>query len=141
MPADAELTPSSVASIASVGISAEDQKVLDDALNQVAFNSGSATLTAQSRTVLGQVTALMYKYPQAILEISGHTDSVGSAALNMQLSVRRAQATASFIAGQGVDIQRLRAFGYGESKPLTSNGSPQGRRINRRVEFKLLQPE
>jgi len=79
----------------------------------------------------------MNKYPAAVLEISGHTDSSGSAERNMDLSMRRARACAAFIASEGITIDRLFAYGYGESQPVTDNSTNEGRRINRRVEFNL----
>lgn len=118
-------------------LSAQDQQILDSALAQVAFNSNSATLTQQSKQVLQNVAGLLTKYPQATLEIRGHTDSSGDAAANMQLSIQRARATASFIAGQGIDTARLTASGYGESQPVASNATSEGKRSNRRVEFEL----
>ena len=125
---------------ATTAISVADQRILDEAVAQVAFNSSSATLTPRSQEILREIAALLKKYPDSFLEISGHTDSSGSARRNMDLSMQRARACASFIASEGITLDRLFAYGYGESQPVTSNDTLQGRRINRRVEFELKFP-
>ena len=118
-------------------ISAADQLILDEAVKQVAFNSSSATLTPRSRGILRDIAGLMKKYPAAILEVKGHTDSSGNASRNMELSMQRARACAAFIASEGVALERLFAYGFGESQPITDNATNEGRRLNRRVEFEL----
>ena len=94
-------------------------------------------LTARSREVLRAVADLLKKYPESNLEIRGHTDSSGNAENNMELSVQRARACASFIAAQGINADRLQAFGYGDLEPVADNNTPIGRERNRRVEFEL----
>lgn len=121
-------------------IAIADQRILDDAVANVAFNSSSAILTNESKQILNDVAALMQKYPTAYLEISGHTDSSGSAPRNMDLSMQRARACAEYIAAQGVTVDRLFAYGFGESQPITSNETREGRRLNRRVEFSIKFP-
>lgn len=120
-----------------VTLEAQDQQILDEALAGVAFDSNSATLTAESSDLLTAVASLLRKYPKATLEIRGHTDASGVADNNMQLSMARARSAAAQIVAAGIDVNRIRAFGYGESQPITSNKSPEGRKINRRVEFDL----
>lgn len=115
-----------------------DQQILDKAVAGVAFDSNSATLTPDSRDLLTDVAGLLQKYPTATLEIRGHTDASGVADNNMQLSMARARSAAAYIVSVGIDVSRLRAFGYGESQPIADNNSPEGRRTNRRVEFELL---
>jgi outer membrane protein OmpA-like peptidoglycan-associated protein len=119
-------------------LGADDQQILDDAIARVAFDSNSATLTSDSRKLLTAVAGLMQKYPAAILEIRGHTDASGVADKNMQLSMARARSAAAFIVSVGIDVNRIRAFGFGESQPVADNNSVEGRRLNRRVEFELL---
>lgn len=125
---------------ASPGISVADQRILDEAVAQVGFNSSSATLTGRSQEILREIAALLKKYPSSFLEISGHTDSTGPARRNMDLSMQRARACASFIASEGITLDRLFAYGYGESQPITSNATLAGRQLNRRVEFNLKFP-
>jgi outer membrane protein OmpA-like peptidoglycan-associated protein len=71
------------------------------------------------------------------IRVEGHTDSEGDDDYNMTLSQRRADSVRRFIAGEGIDESRLEAVGRGETRPLASNATPQGRRRNRRVEFHI----
>ena len=118
-------------------VSAADQQILDRAMEKVAFNSNSSTLTPASQEILIEVAGVLKRYPGAVLEIRGHTDSSGPAAANMQLSMERARASASFISNQGIDITRLVSYGFGETQPIGRNDTAAGRRSNRRVEFDL----
>jgi outer membrane protein OmpA-like peptidoglycan-associated protein len=78
------------------------------------------------------------QYPNSTVQIIGHTDSDGDAAYNQQLSERRANAVASVLLNQGVPSSRVRAFGRGESQPIASNLTAQGKAQNRRVEIVIL---
>jgi outer membrane protein OmpA-like peptidoglycan-associated protein len=74
------------------------------------------------------------------MEIAGHTDAVGTKAYNQYLSLKRAQAVKDYLTKKGISTRRIKAVGYGKSKPLASNDDEQGgRELNRRVEFKVLQ--
>jgi outer membrane protein OmpA-like peptidoglycan-associated protein len=118
-------------------ISAEDRDILNSAIALLEFEPDSATLTGDSANALMNVADLLKRYPDAVLEISGHTDSSGDASTNMELSKDRARACALFFMQNGIPTSRLRAAGFGESRPIASNATPEGRRINRRVEFNL----
>jgi len=75
-----------------------------------------------------------------LVEIAGHTDAVGTKAYNQWLSMKRAQAVKDYLTKKGIDTRRVKAVGYGKSKPLASNDDERGgRELNRRVEFKILQ--
>ncbi len=115
----------------------EVKQALDAAISGVKFNSSSAVLTASSRDLLRTVADLMKKYPDSFLEIRGHTDSSGNSQTNMDLSMQRARSCASFIAAQGISLDRLKAYGYGDSLPIADNSTRAGREQNRRVEFEL----
>ena len=136
--ADAQGCVTDAASGDGLVLDTQDRKILDDALAGVAFDSSSDTLTTASRELLTDVAGLLRKYPTAILEIRGHTDASGIADNNMQLSMARARSAAAFIVSTGIDVSRIRAFGFGESQPIADNSSKAGRQINRRVEFELL---
>ena len=116
---------------------AEVKRVLDAAISGVKFNSSSSVLTARSREVLRTVAKLMKDYPDTTLEIRGHTDSSGLPDSNLRLSMQRARSCAAFIASQGINNDRLKAYGLGATEPLADNGSAFGRERNRRVEFIL----
>ena len=104
-------------------------------LKGVRFVKGSDQLTLDSQSILDDVAKSLLAYPDVVIEIQGHTDSSGSAVFNERLSLRRAESVRDYLVTQGVDIQRMRAVGYGERFPIASNGSDEGRAQNRRVEI------
>ena len=78
-------------------------------------------------------------YPEAKLEIQGHTDNVGNADSNLKLSNARANSVVYYLAKHGIDIRKLSAKGYGASVPIFDNATPEGRAKNRRVVMKVVQ--
>jgi outer membrane protein OmpA-like peptidoglycan-associated protein len=107
-------------------------------LRGINFESGRADLTPDSHTVLDQVIASMSAYPEARIEIRGHTDSQGPANFNLELSQRRAEAVRQYLIKGGIDPSRVTAVGVGEEEPMASNQTPDGRALNRRIEFRRL---
>jgi len=103
----------------------------------VTFRSGSADLNTQFFKVLDGVAAVAKKYDKTIIEIAGHTDNVGSAGYNMQLSLRRADTVSRYLSSRGVSASRIMTAGGGEDHPIASNATEQGRAANRRVEVTL----
>ncbi|HLS83036.1 MAG TPA: OmpA family protein, partial [Arenimonas sp.] len=88
--------------------------------------------------VLDQVAQTLKEYDQTLIEVAGHTDSVGSDAYNQKLSERRAQAVADYLISRGVSGTRLMVIGAGESHPVASNETEAGRAENRRVELTIV---
>lgn len=90
------------------------------------------------------VFELMEANPEIIIEIQSHTDSKGSEQYNIKLSQSRAESVVSYLIGKGIAKERLKAKGYGESKPIASNekadgtDNPEGRAQNRRTDFKII---
>ena len=81
----------------------------------------------------------MQQNPTMRVEIAGHTDNIGTAAYNLTLSKRRAEAVKDFLTKKGIDARRIMAVGFGKSRPLASNDDEEeGRELNRRVEFKVI---
>ncbi len=107
----------------------ESQNKLDTLLQQdvVEFDPSSAQLTAHGRAVLDQVVPVLLASPGLNCEIQGHTDSQGSAEVNQNLSYRRAIATKNYLVNKGVAAERLTTAGYGDTKPIASNDTPEGR--------------
>lgn len=105
----------------------------------ITFETASASLAPDFYRVLKGVSLVLTKYDQTLLNIDGHTDSVGAESYNMQLSQQRANTVYNNLAGQGVAASRMRATGYGESRPIADNSSEMGRTQNRRVEL-WIQP-
>jgi OOP family OmpA-OmpF porin len=112
-----------------------DHVVLDETIQ---FKSGSATLQPVSNKVLKQVAAVLKGARSLSVEIQGHTDDVGNAATNIKLSQKRAEAIRAFLVKAGVSDRRLRAKGFGPTRPRATNATADGREQNRRVEFLIL---
>lgn len=101
------------------------------------FGFDSDQLMPAARENMRRFAASLAKYPDTRTVIVGHTDSQGSAEYNMDLSGRRAESAASFVAAEGVDRARLGTAGRGEAEPIATNGSDAGRQQNRRVEVAI----
>lgn len=104
----------------------------------VTFDFGKANLKPQFYSALDQVAASMSEYNQTIVEISGHTDSVGSDEANQRLSEQRAGSVSNYLAGKGLMRERFEVVGMGERYPVASNDSDSGRAVNRRVEIRVV---
>jgi len=104
----------------------------------VLFNTGAATLDEQYRPLIDLAVDLMEAEPTSTLTIIGHTDDVGSDESNLELSLSRAEAVAALVVEHGIDSSRLTIDGLGESQPIESNETPEGRATNRRVEFSIV---
>jgi DNA polymerase III delta subunit len=109
--------------------------------NNIFFPINKAYLTEQAYTEINKILDLMNKYPKMVIDISGHTDITGSKALNKKLSRQRAKGVADYLVLKGINKNRLSSKGYGSSKPMTTNETEEGRKLNRRVEFKVLKVE
>jgi outer membrane protein OmpA-like peptidoglycan-associated protein len=103
----------------------------------VAFATGSANITPSFYSTLDAVANVLVKYPESTITISGHTDSVGNAAANQELSQRRAESVKQYLMNKGVAAQRMQAVGFGDRNPIASNDNEAGRSKNRRVEIKI----
>ncbi|MCQ0110912.1 Thrombospondin type 3 repeat-containing protein [Zhouia amylolytica] len=113
------------------------QKALNDYAKTILFDTGKSTIKAESEKVLNDIIDILKEYPNSKFHIEGHTDSTGSDALNMRLSKERANAVESYLESNGISADRLTSEGYGETKPIASNSTRDGRRQNRRVEINL----
>ncbi len=130
-------TPGTVASNGCPDIAVEDKKTLDVAMRAVQFELGKATLKPESFNILKQVGSILKRYPDYNIAIAGHTDNTGSAVANQELSEKRAKACYDYLLSQGIDPSRISHAGYGESRPVADNATPNGQALNRRVEFNL----
>jgi outer membrane protein OmpA-like peptidoglycan-associated protein len=101
----------------------------------ILFATGSATLTPTLIGDLQDVAASLNKYPDSVVQVVGHTDNTGDAGFNQRLSEQRAQSVASVLIGSGVAPSRIQIVGRGETSPIASNQTPEGRQQNRRVEI------
>ena len=110
------------------------------ALPVVYFPFDRATLTPAARAELDRFSAALRRRLPRRIEVRGHTDSVGSYAYNLRLSIRRAEIVRRYLIEHGVPGDHLEARGYGERQPMADNRTPEGRARNRRVDFRILAP-
>jgi outer membrane protein OmpA-like peptidoglycan-associated protein len=112
-----------------------NQQLSQSVLN---FPTGSAVLPAASEPNLQQAADLIKGLPAGtVIQIGGHTDNTGNPAANMTLSQQRAEAVRDALVRDGVDTSRLAPMGFGDTKPIASNDTPEGRLQNRRTEFSV----
>ncbi|MGD1947337.1 MAG: OmpA family protein [Croceivirga sp.] len=119
-------------------VTEEVQKQLNDYARTILFDTGKASIKAESTSVMVDIIQILSEYPNAKFTVEGHTDSVGSAKLNQSLSEKRANAVRDFLIDKGIGADRLTAIGYGEEKPIATNNTRAGRKQNRRVEINLV---
>ncbi|MDR0667358.1 MAG: OmpA family protein [Prevotellaceae bacterium] len=107
-------------------------------LRNIFFDFAKATLRPESKSELNRLVQLMNETPSLVIEISGHTDNIGSAQSNKTLSERRAQAVVDYLKKEGIDASRLSYKGYGMDQPIAPNDTDDNRQLNRRTEFKVI---
>jgi OOP family OmpA-OmpF porin len=116
-------------------------------IKNILYDFGKSTLRPESEKVLDSVVKILVDNPKMKIELSSHTDSVGSDAYNQKLSQDRAQSCVDYIKTKGIPESRLFAKGYGKSRPIAPNSlpngkdNPEGRQLNRRTEFTVLKVE
>lgn len=108
-------------------------------LNNVYYETASHVLKPESFKQLDELYNLLLNKKSIKIEIAGHTDDVGEAADNLQLSEKRAESVKNYLVSKGIAGERLLAKGYGESMPIADNSSEAGRKINRRTEVRIVE--
>jgi outer membrane protein OmpA-like peptidoglycan-associated protein len=108
-------------------------------VNNILFSTNQHTIQAQSLPELDYLVRLMKARPTLKVKIEGHTDNVGSEAHNMKLSYLRAEAVRQYMVKRGIARDRLYTIGYGATRPTASNDGEEGRQLNRRTEFIIVQ--
>lgn len=106
-------------------------------LKNIFFDFGKATLRKESETELDKLYEIMAK-SEIVIELGGHSDSIGSEEANQKLSQERVNSVRTYLVNKGINEQRLVAVGYGEDQPIATNSTEEGRALNRRVEVKIL---
>ncbi len=101
----------------------------------ILFDTGSSRIKKSSEIVLNKVAKTMVDNPEIVVEIQGHTDSVGSRASNLKLSQARAESVAKYLIAKGVAVERITTKGFGPDQPVASNDTAEGRQQNRRITF------
>lgn len=115
-----------------------EQEILNTAFENLEFESGKAIIKQVSFASLDELAALLIKKKDWKLQISGHTDNVGDAQKNLILSKQRAEAVKTYLIGKGVDAKRLNTLFFGETQPIATNETAEGRQKNRRVEMTVI---
>ncbi|MCF6344881.1 MAG: OmpA family protein [Thiomicrorhabdus sp.] len=118
----------------------DDQPIIEVTLKDGSFRFGSAKLNPKKREGLTPVLNILNQYPNTTVHIEGHTDSIGSKALNQSLSQKRADSVAAYLVQNGITQERIQTFGYGEERPIADNTHASGRQENRRVVFLIRHP-
>ncbi len=116
-----------------VVLSKDDDLILR--LSGLKFHSGKATIQPETFSILGKVMSVIQEFPGKNVEIEGHTDSYGRDAANQALSEERAEAVHKYFVASGISANILKAIGYGETRPVASNETADGRSQNRRIEI------
>ncbi len=104
----------------------------------VTFDTNSTVVRPGLQSEITRVAGILKQYPDTLIRVEGHTDSVGSEEYNQDLSTRRANAVRTLLAQQGVAESRMEAVGFGETMPVATNDTEAGRQMNRRVEIKIV---
>jgi len=107
-------------------------------LENVYFEFGKSTLKPESFPALDELVELLRAEPEMEIEISGHTDNIGTKESNLRLSKDRAEAVRQYLIRKGIASQRIISAGYGDTVPVAQNDSEEGRQMNRRTEVKIL---
>lgn len=118
-------------------ITEEDKKVVAEAIKNLEFDLSKATIRPSSFASLDRVAALLIE-KNFKLKLAGYTDNTGSLQLNMRLSKERAEAVKHYLVSKGANPNNIEAYGYGPNDPIATNATPEGRQLNRRVEFTLF---
>lgn len=118
------------------------ERVGDDLLlvhfeSDVLFDVDSAVIKPAAQDALDQASGVLTEFPKTAVVVQGHTDSTGTEVHNQELSERRARAVTAYLAGRGIDPDRMAPIGYGEGQPIASNDLASGRAQNRRVDLLL----
>lgn len=118
-----------------------EKQTLKDVFDNLNFEYGKSVIKAESFPFLDELADVLVKEPTWKIKIVGHTDNVGSDASNLELSKKRAIAVSNYLVGKGVDASRIATDGKGESMPIATNDTAEGRDKNRRVEFTIMKPD
>ncbi len=121
-----------------VSVTRSNEDLILNMPGNVTFATGSKNLKSDFNQVLNSVVIVLNKYNQTLIEVAGHTDSVGSQSSNQRLSEQRALSVGGYLVSQKISPERVITIGYGEVSPIADNKTSAGRQQNRRVELTLI---
>ena len=107
-------------------------------LRNTFFDSDKTELNPESRTELDKVAEMLNEQVTMRIEISGHTDNTGKSDYNLRLSQGRAESVKAYLLSKGISAGRVETRGYGDTKPVAGNDTPEGKALNRRTEMKII---
>jgi outer membrane protein OmpA-like peptidoglycan-associated protein len=114
------------------------KKAIDIAITNLEFETGKAVILQTSLPALDMLTIMLNDKQDWNLKLEGHTDNVGDDAANLKLSEERSTSVASYLISKGIASSRIEVYFYGETKPISSNDTEEGRKVNRRVEMNFV---
>ena len=120
-----------------VSVTRNGDRIILNMPSNVTFSTDQDQVIPPFYPTLDSVAIVLRKFNKTLIDVDGHTDSVGNAGYNQDLSNRRANSVANYLASRGVDPRRMSAMGYGLERPIASNASEAGRAQNRRVEISI----
>lgn len=120
-----------------VSVTRQGENIMLNMPGNITFQTSSSDINANFYNVLNSVVLVLKEYNKTLIDVMGHTDSTGSDAINQPLSERRAASVGQYLISQGIDARRVATEGFGKSRPVASNDTPEGRSQNRRVELQL----
>lgn len=120
-----------------VSVSRVGDQIVLNMPGQITFATNRSEINPSFFDVLNSVALVLKEYDQTMVEVMGHTDSTGSEDYNWRLSEQRAASVSQYLMAQGLASSRIQSSGLGESYPIASNSTPEGRQLNRRVELTL----
>jgi outer membrane protein OmpA-like peptidoglycan-associated protein len=121
-----------------VSVTRNGNNIILNMPGNVTFQTNSADINSGFYPVLNSVAIVLKEFDKTVVDVAGHADSTGPDDKNLELSQRRAGSVSSYLVAQGINAQRLIATGYGETRPIASNDTADGRQQNRRVEITLV---
>ncbi|MGQ3210187.1 MAG: OmpA family protein [Shinella sp.] len=120
-----------------ISVTRDGDRIILNMPSNVTFATGQDQVIPPFYPTLDSVAIVLRKFDRTLIDVDGHTDSVGNAGYNLDLSNRRANSVANYLASRGVDPRRMSAIGYGLERPIASNATEAGRAQNRRVEIAI----
>lgn len=121
-----------------VEVKREGDTIRLEAPSNITFDTNRSEVKAEFRPVLDRLASSIAQYPGTVIQVEGHTDSVGTASYNQTLSESRAKSVRSYLIQRGVAANRIDAVGYGLTRPIADNSTAEGRAKNRRVEVLIV---
>ncbi|MFC6446954.1 OmpA family protein [Shinella zoogloeoides] len=120
-----------------ISVTRDGDRIILNMPSNVTFATGDDRVSPDFYPTLDSVAIVLRKFDRTLIDVDGHTDSVGNAAFNQDLSERRANSVANHLASRGIDQRRMSTMGYGLERPIASNATESGRAQNRRVEIAI----